>query len=44
MQLFQLIKSYKEILHKPGDPLTFTNDVKHIINTSDEIPVHTKSY
>lgn len=27
-----------------GDDLTFTNAIKHRIETRDEIPVHTKSY
>lgn len=43
-QLFKLLKKYSHILYKPGDKLTFSNKVKHTINTTDEIPVHTKSY
>lgn len=44
VQLFKLIKNYSQVLHKPGDKLTFSNKVKHVINTTDELPVHTKSY
>lgn len=42
--LQKLLCQFPKILHKPDDKLTFTNAVKHEIKTSDEIPVHTKSY
>lgn len=42
--LKQLLKKHKNILHRPDDKLTFTNRVKHQIKTTDEVPVHTKSY
>lgn len=35
---------YKDILHRPNQPLTFTNQVRHEIKTTDEVPVFTKSY
>ncbi|XP_050314887.1 uncharacterized protein LOC126749236 [Anthonomus grandis grandis] len=43
-ELFKLIRKFEKVLHKPGDKLTFSNQVKHKINTTDEIPVYTKSY
>lgn len=35
---------YADVFYLEGEPLTFTNKVKHRIRTTDEIPVHTKSY
>lgn len=40
----QLVKEYSDIFYKEGNDLTFTNQVKHTIRTSDEIPVYTRSY
>lgn len=42
--LKQAIKAFPKIFHKPNEKLTFTNQVKHEIKTTDEIPVHTKTY
>ncbi|XP_076269006.1 uncharacterized protein LOC143201674 [Rhynchophorus ferrugineus] len=42
--LFKLLQKYRHVLHKTGDKLTFTNEVKHKIKTTDEIPVHAKTY
>lgn len=38
-----LVKEYSVIFHTDGD-LTFTNQIKHKIQTTDEIPVNTKTY
>lgn len=42
--LQKLLCQFPNILHNPKDKLTFTNQVKHLIKTSDDIPVHSKSY
>lgn len=42
--ILQVIKDYSDIFHIDGNPLTFTNEIKHIIRTTDEIPVYTRSY
>uniref|UniRef100_T1HM20 Uncharacterized protein n=1 Tax=Rhodnius prolixus TaxID=13249 RepID=T1HM20_RHOPR len=38
-----LVEEYSDIFHIDGD-LTFTNQIKHKIRTTDEIPVYTKTY
>lgn len=38
--LINLCASYADVFYLEGEPLTFTNKIK----TTDEIPVHTKSY
>lgn len=40
----KLCKEFSDIFHKPGDKLTFTSKIKHNIKTTDNIPIHTKSY
>uniref|UniRef100_A0A0A9X844 Retrovirus-related Pol polyprotein from transposon 17.6 n=2 Tax=Lygus hesperus TaxID=30085 RepID=A0A0A9X844_LYGHE len=40
----QLVTKYSDIFHQEGTPLSFTNNVKHIIRTTDEIPVYAKNY
>lgn len=35
---------YRDIMFCEGIPLTFTNQVKHSIRTTDNIPIYTKSY
>lgn len=40
----KLCLSFSDIFHRENSPLTFTNQVKHRIKTTDEIPVYTKSY
>lgn len=42
--IIKLCRKYDDIFFYEGDKLTFTNQVKHSINTYDEIPVHTKTY
>lgn len=42
--MIKLCKEYSDIFFKPGDKLTFTSKVKHEIKTTDEIPVHVKTY
>lgn len=42
--LVKLISDYQEIFHLKNEKLTFTNVVKHRIDTKDDIPVYTKSY
>lgn len=39
-----LCKRYADIFYIEGEPLTFTNKIKHSIRTHDENPVYTKSY
>lgn len=39
-----LCAKYADVFYLEGEPLTFNNKIKHKIKTSDEIPVHTKSY
>lgn len=42
--LERLCASYADVFYLEGEPLTFTNKIKHKIRTTDEIPVHTKTY
>jgi hypothetical protein len=42
--ILSLCHEFKDIFHSDDKTLTFTNQVKHTIKTTDEIPVHTKSY
>lgn len=42
--LENLCSEYADIFYLDGEPLSFTNRIKHKINTTDEIPVFTKSY
>lgn len=42
--IINLIKSYSDIFHLENQPLSFTNQIKHTIRTTDEIPIYTKSY
>lgn len=42
--LIKTIKQYKDIFHHNDNKLTFTHEIKHEIKTTDNIPVHTKSY
>lgn len=43
-ELISLCRFYDDIFFKEGDTLTFTNNIKHCIATTDDIPIHTKSY
>jgi hypothetical protein len=42
--ILSLCREFKDIFHNDNKTLTFTNQIKHTIKTTDEIPVHTKSY
>lgn len=43
-KLLKLCRYYSDIMYKEGETLTFTNQIKHHINTTDDIPIYTKSY
>lgn len=43
-QLYDLISRHPKSFYSEGETLSFTNAVKHRIETVDEIPIHTKSY
>lgn len=42
--LIEVCREYEDIFFQDGQQLTFTNEIKHQIKTSDEIPIYTKSY
>ncbi|KAI5714670.1 hypothetical protein M8J77_003491 [Diaphorina citri] len=42
--LENLLKEFEEVFHMEGNPLTFTNKIKHKINTTNEDPIYTKPY
>lgn len=42
--LIDVITDYQQIFHMKNSQLTFTNGVKHRIDTRDDLPVYTKSY
>lgn len=42
--LKKVISAYKDIIYQEGEDLSFSNQIKHEIKTSDEIPVYSKSY
>lgn len=44
VNLENLCSNYADVFYLEGEPLTFTNKIKHKIRTTDEIPVHTKTY
>lgn len=44
INLLKMIADYEDIFFIEGQQLTFTSVVKHKITTSDESPIHTKSY
>lgn len=39
-----LCSRYSDVFYIEGEPLTFTNKIKHRIRTTDEQPIYTKSY
>lgn len=43
-QIIKLCKHYKNIFYQEGQTLSFTNQIKHYINTVDDIPIYTRSY
>lgn len=44
VNLTSLCEQYADVFYLEGEPLTFTNKIKHCIKTTDENPVYTKSY
>lgn len=44
INLEALCAKYADVFYIDGEPLTFTNQIKHSIKTTDEVPVYTKSY
>lgn len=42
--LESLCAQYADIFYLDGEPLTFTNKIKHSIRTTDEVPIYTKTY
>lgn len=43
-EILKLISEYSDVFHNENNNLTFTNQIKHIIRTTDEIPVYTRNY
>lgn len=39
-----LCARYADVFYIDGEPLSFTNQVKHSIRTTDDVPIYTKSY
>ena len=39
-----LCARYSDVFYLEGEPLTFTNKIKHHIRTTDDVPVHGKNY
>jgi transposase InsO family protein len=44
LNLEALCAKYTDVFYIEGEPLTFTNRIKHSIRTTDEVPVYTKTY
>lgn len=44
INLVNLCSEYSDVFYLEDEPLTFTNRIKHSINTTDELPVHSKTY
>lgn len=42
--ILKVISEFSDLFHNNDSQLTFTNKIKHEIKTTDEIPVHTKTY
>lgn len=40
----KIIKEFENIFYRPNSDLSFTNAIKHKINTQNNIPIYTKSY
>lgn len=43
-ELFKVLDKFSNSFYSEGDPLTFTNAIKHRIVTTDDAPVHAKTY
>lgn len=44
INLQNLCAEYADIFYVEDEPLTFTNKIKHSIKTTDEVPIHAKTY
>lgn len=44
INLQNLCSRYADVFYIEGEPLTFTNKIKHHIRTTDEVPIYTKTY
>ncbi|XP_063891879.1 retrovirus-related Pol polyprotein from transposon 297 [Helicoverpa armigera] len=44
INLTKLCAEYSDVFYLEDEPLTFTNRIKHSINTTDELPVYSKTY
>lgn len=44
LNLEKLCTKYADIFYVEDEPLTFTNQIKHHITTTDEIPIHCRTY
>lgn len=42
--IYNLCYEFRDIFYVDGTPLTFTNQVKHKINLTDETPIYTRNY
>ena len=42
--LEKIVRDYRDIFYLDGDTLSFAHSIKHVIRTTDETPVFTKSY
>lgn len=42
--MISLCSKYADVFYLDGEPLTFTNKIKHSIKTTDEAPIYTKIY
>jgi len=42
--LLKICKKFQDLFYDDATPLTFSNTVKHPISTTDNIPVHVKTY
>lgn len=43
-EIISICREFSDIFHTENGPLTFTNQIKHEIKTTDETPVYTRSY
>lgn len=43
-KIMKVIKKYEKVFYEPNSKLTFTSEIKHKINTVDNIPIRTKTY
>uniref|UniRef100_A0AB38Z266 Polyprotein n=1 Tax=Breu errantivirus TaxID=3078398 RepID=A0AB38Z266_9VIRU len=43
-KLLSVLKKYSNVIQKTDEKLSCTTNIKHTINTKDDIPIHTKTY